>query len=179
MRDLRAKAASGDVSGLTRHAPRSWYRERWPWFLMAGPVAVVIGSAVTIWLAIASNDGLVADDYYKRGLAINQTLSRERLAAAADYRAQVTFSPRFDRMRIILSGSALPAALAVHFAHPTRAGMDQRARLPAIAPGIYEGSLPMPQAGSWRLIVQDEAATWRLHGECIVPAQVNITLQAQ
>ncbi|HSQ05122.1 MAG TPA: FixH family protein, partial [Burkholderiales bacterium] len=150
-----------------------------PWFLMTGPVAVVIASAATLWLAVASNDGLVADDYYKRGLAINQTLSRERRAAAAGYRAQVAFSPRFDRMRVVLSGSAMPVALTVRFAHPTRAGLDQLVRLPAMAPGIYEGSLAVPQPGSWRLIVQDDAGTWRLHGECIVPTQSSMTLQAQ
>ena len=34
------------------------------------------GGLITLWLAITSFDGLVADDYYKQGLAINQTLAR-------------------------------------------------------------------------------------------------------
>ena len=56
-----------------------WYREPWPWLLMAGPAAVVVAGFATLWLAVSSNDGLVADDYYKQGLAINQTLQREAL----------------------------------------------------------------------------------------------------
>jgi hypothetical protein len=178
-RVLSVENPSRHVSHVARHAARPWHRELWPWLLMSGPVAVVIASAATLWLSIASNDGLVADDYYKRGLAINQTLSREQRAAAGNYRAQVLFSNAFDRMRIVLSGEAMPAALDVRFVHATRAGLDQRVRLPAIAPGVYEASLRMPHAGSWRLIVQDEAGTWRLHGECIVPTQTTLTLQAQ
>ena len=53
---------------------KSWYREPWPWLLMMGPAIVIVAGFYTLWLAIQSNDGLVADDYYKRGLAINQTL---------------------------------------------------------------------------------------------------------
>ena len=40
-----------------------WYREPWPWILMAGPGIVIIGAVITIWLAVVSNDGLVTDDY--------------------------------------------------------------------------------------------------------------------
>ena len=25
-----------------------WYKQRWPWLLMAGPIAVVIAGAVTV-----------------------------------------------------------------------------------------------------------------------------------
>ena len=57
---------------------RPWYREPWPWILMAGPAAVIVAGAVTIWLAVSSSDGLVADDYYKRGLAIDQEIRRDQ-----------------------------------------------------------------------------------------------------
>jgi hypothetical protein len=41
--------------------PRPWYREPRPWILMAGPAAAVVAGAVTLWLALASADGIVAD----------------------------------------------------------------------------------------------------------------------
>jgi len=65
-----------------KHSP--WYREPWPWLLMAGPAVVVVAGFVTLWLAFNSDDGLVADDYDKRGQAIHQTLSRDRAAAALE-----------------------------------------------------------------------------------------------
>jgi hypothetical protein len=61
---------------------RPWYREPWPWILAAGPFIVVVAGIYTAWLAIKSNDGLVTDDYYKKGLAANQTIARNELAAS-------------------------------------------------------------------------------------------------
>jgi hypothetical protein len=34
----------------------------------------------TAWLAVKSNDGLVTDDYYRKGLAANQTIARSEQA---------------------------------------------------------------------------------------------------
>jgi len=44
---------------------RPWYREPWPWILMAGPAAVIVAGIFTMTLAYRTEDGLVADDYYK------------------------------------------------------------------------------------------------------------------
>ncbi len=167
------------VPGMRTRALRPWYRELWPWLLFSGPAIVVIAGLVTLWLAMASNDGLVADDYYKRGLAINRTLSREKQAAASGYRAQIAFGPAFDRVRIVLNGGSMPRALAIRMVHPTRAGLDRAAQLRAVASGVYEGPLAVPQPGNWHVIVEDDLATWRLHGDCSVPAQTTITLGGQ
>jgi uncharacterized protein len=42
-------------------APR-WYREPWPWLLMAGPAIVVVAGLYTAYLAVTTNDALVAGD---------------------------------------------------------------------------------------------------------------------
>ena len=72
----------------TLHAVTPWYRERWPWLLILGPAAVLVAGAITTWIAFASADGLVAEDYYKQGLGINRLLAREdtgrRLGVSAD-----------------------------------------------------------------------------------------------
>lgn len=52
-------------------APTPWYREPWPWLIMAGPAAVIVAGVYTTILAFSSTDGLAADDYYKQGLMIN------------------------------------------------------------------------------------------------------------
>ena len=95
---------------------------------MAGPAAVVLAGAVTIWIAIASSDGLVADDYYKRGLAINQVIHREEAAARYGMTARVEPSPGRIRVRVA-GGMPRPEALFVQLAHATRAGNDLRLRL--------------------------------------------------
>ena len=45
---------------------------------------MIVAGVYTTVLAFTSSDGLVADDYYKQGLAINKTLKREERARALD-----------------------------------------------------------------------------------------------
>jgi hypothetical protein len=58
-----------------------WYRQPWPWFLIALPAVAVVGSVATAVLAVRSNDEPVATDYYRRGLEINAKLARRERAA--------------------------------------------------------------------------------------------------
>lgn len=140
---------------------RPWFREPWPWILMAGPAAVVVAGAVTFWLALSTSDGLVADDYYKRGLAINQEIRRDR--AALDLGVTASVETRDGLLRVRLeSRSAAPEALFAQLVHATRAGHDQRLRLARSAPGVYEAALPELPAGRWRLVVEDPRGEWRI-----------------
>ena len=41
---------------------RPWYREPWPWVLIALPLSAVIASFFSLYLAIANPDYMVADD---------------------------------------------------------------------------------------------------------------------
>jgi hypothetical protein len=45
-----------------------WYRQFWPWFIIALPAAAVIASFFTLWLAISNPDYLVVDDEEYRRL---------------------------------------------------------------------------------------------------------------
>jgi len=39
-----------------------WYRQFWPWFIIALPAAAVIASFFTLWLALSNPDYVVVDD---------------------------------------------------------------------------------------------------------------------
>jgi len=161
---------------------RPWYRHRWPWLLMAGPAIVVVAGVVTLWLAVKSDDGLVADDYYKQGLAINQVIGRAERAAALALRATVSIAAD-GRVRAEVSGAgtadAAPETVTLLLAHPTRAGGDARAELRRAADGAYEGRLAPLATGRWRVIL--ESATWRLPATEIEgpPATVAIAARAR
>jgi hypothetical protein len=143
---------------------KPWYREPWPWLLMSGPIIVVIAGFFTLWLAVKSDDGLVADDYYKRGLAINQMLSRatraEQLAMGA--RAELGI----ESVRLTVTGAGvLPDTLRVRLVHPTRAVDDQVLEVRTVSSGVYAGALSAPIDGRRVVILEDLAKTWRLAGE--------------
>lgn len=164
---------------MIREPVPPWYREPWPWLLMAGPVAVIIAGIATTWIAVVSSDGLVVDDYYKQGLAINQTLERSALAAARGYRAEAVLAGegRSISLRLVSSaGAPLPETLQLRITHPTRAGRDGRILLRQRGPGRYEGVVPVLTAGRWILILEDMSFSWRLGGTVTMPAQTTITL---
>jgi hypothetical protein len=136
-----------------------WYREPWPWILMSGPAAVVVAGGATMWIAFASADGLVADDYYKQGLAINKRFAKEDEADRRGISADVHLAP--DRLRVELHGDA-PPALFVKLAHATRAGHDLRLRLSPVAPGAYEAEVGDLPRGHWHVIIEDPRGAWRI-----------------
>jgi hypothetical protein len=39
-----------------------WYRQFWPWFIIALPASAVIAGFITLWLAMSRPDHLVVDD---------------------------------------------------------------------------------------------------------------------
>ena len=38
-----------------------WYKQFWPWFIIALPASAVIASFITLWLAISNPDPMVVD----------------------------------------------------------------------------------------------------------------------
>jgi hypothetical protein len=147
-----------------RKASSPWYREPWPWILIAGPAAVVVASFFTLYLAIASSDGLVDGDYYKDGLAINQVLTREDAAERLGLAAQI--DPRDGRLSVRLQGrAAMPGTLALRLVYATRAGYDRSLLLARSADGSYQGALPPLRPGHWRIVIEDPRQQWRLAGE--------------
>lgn len=141
---------------------KPWYREPWPWILMSGPAAVLVAGAATTWIAFAGADGLVADDYYRRGLAINKVIAREQEAGRRGISAKIELLQ--SKIKIQVEGDA-PASLFVHLAHATRAGHDVRLRLAPVSAGVYEAALPELPRGRWHLVIEDPRGTWRIARE--------------
>lgn len=156
---------------MAAHEPLPWYRHRWPWLLMAGPAAVVVAGVVTTCLAIRSNDGLVDDDYYKQGLAVNQIAARDQAAARMGLSAELLSAEDKKRIRVVLrcrEGIRLPEAIGFRATHPTRSGIDQYIVLQGEGEGLYTGQVFQPFSERWHVTIEDEEKTWRLTGEWTV-----------
>lgn len=151
---------------------RPWYREPWPWILMAGPAIVVVAGIITAWIAISGSDGLVADDYYKQGLTVNQVLGRDKRAGELGVRAELMRSGL--QVRVLLSGGAgflAPDRLVVKLSHPTRGGEDQTLTLSAEGGGFYSGKLARGIGGRWGIAIEDPAGLWRLYGNWLTDVE--------
>lgn len=162
-----------------KHEAKPWYREPWPWILMAGPALVVVAGVVTAWIAVTTSDGMVEDDYYKSGLAINQTLEHDRAAQALGLKAQLMAGDDSSQIRLTLQGGetlALPQELRLKVLHPTRSGLDQEVMLKRQGEAWYTGKLSALEAARWRLTLEDAGRTWRLTGTWRLPKDRVVSL---
>ena len=140
---------------------KPWYREPWPWLLMAGPALVVAAAMATLYLALSSDDGVVADDYYKRGLVINRVLEREQRGVALGLRAEVAIAADGAvRVEMMGADTVAPETVLLKVTHATRAGLDRSATLARGGDGAYRGRIAPPPAGRWLVVLEGD--TWRL-----------------
>jgi len=158
---------------------RRWYREPWVWLLIALPMSAVIGGMITIYLAVTSSDGLVEDDYYKRGKTINLELARDQAAAHYELEALVRIDSPGGRVSVTLASRdhLQPGHVRLLLMHPTRAGYDQDVMLEPDWEGVYRGAVSPVSPASWH--VQLEADDWRLAGRVQLPQAMPLRLEPQ
>jgi hypothetical protein len=150
-------------SSRAERASLPWYRERWPVLLAAGPLTVVIASLCTAWIAVKSDDGLVAEDYYKRGLLINQKLKQNAPIGPAKLGATIEVADNGD-IRARLEGlpdlTAAPRTIRLKLSQPAQLAPAQIVSLMRDESGDYLGVLAAQAPGRW--IVGLESDAWRL-----------------
>jgi hypothetical protein len=136
-----------------------WYREPWPWIIFSGPAIVVVASLFSAWLALTHEDGVVAEDYYKQGLSINQMLRKGTTATTMG--VQADFRLEGGRVHIQLTGDS-PEYVNLRIVHPTRAGADQRIMLRRTGDGDYSGDMEPVSARHVQLYLEDMTSKWRV-----------------
>lgn len=147
--------------------PRPARKEPFVWLVVGIPALTVVAGFMTWWIAAQRADSDVAEDHYKRGLAINRVLEREQAAARAALQAQLQIqSDNVLTLRLTAgTGAALPEAVQVVLTHPVQARQDQRIALILNPDGLYRSARLRTvegYTGQWGLAV--EGPGWRLSG---------------
>lgn len=140
-----------------------WYKEFYVWMMIFFPALAVVAGTYTIILAFQSDDGLVVDDYYKKGLEINRTLERDQIAVDKQLKVVIELDSQLEEVSIMLTAAAgfvYPESLPVSFLHATRAGLDKEANLILVKENVYRGNLPKLNLGKWYVYIQYD--DWRL-----------------
>jgi len=154
-----------------------WFRQAWPWFLVSLPATAVIAGFITLWLAVVSDDGLVADDYYKQGLALQQSIVRDHEAARLGLAAKLRFEGGQVMLNLSSTETVLPPTVFLRLIHPTRPDMDRAISLVGDN-GNYTASTDALD-GRWQVLLEDESRAWRLTGTIELPAETEVRLAAQ
>lgn len=161
------------------NAIRAWYREPLVWMIIAIPLTAVVVGLTMLTIAIRTHDGLVVDDYYKKGKEINMSLARDHAAARRGLRGDGYLNAATQRVEVRLTAKvtgSLPDRLKVRWLHATRSGHDREQYLERGPTGQYAASFPELAPGRW--YVQVEALDWRLQGSLRAPAEVRFDLKA-
>jgi hypothetical protein len=167
---------------MTMATATPWWKQRWPWLLMAGPALVVVAGTYTGWLAFSQQDALVVGDYYKQGKAINQDLRRDRLASSLG----LSVSLGYDATQGLLAGQlrrrtddhGRTERLFVHLSHATLPEKDIKLVVQPDEFGMFQINLPMLERSRWVVLVEGEKRDWRLAGTWSWPGQREVTLSA-
>lgn len=157
----------------------SWYRMPLVWMLILIPTSAVVMGIVMIWLAISNDDGLVVDDYYKKGKTINKVLKRDIAAANYGLEAGIQFDYEQHQINMrLISGPDfdLPDEVIVHFFNATRTGLDKTGVFIHSGGNLYTAGLPELNQGRW--YIQVEANDWRLLDSLSVPGSSKIYIRA-
>lgn len=146
-----------------------WYRQFWPWFLMALPATVVVAGLSTWFIAAKNSDSLVIDDYYKQGLGINRQLAEDRRAQQWQITADMRIDAVVGEIMLIMQGEvdSWPQQLQLQLIHPTASEQDLAITVNKVTGNRYLGQLPQAINGRWyvQLNGTQPAGTWRLRGE--------------
>jgi hypothetical protein len=141
---------------------KPWYRQFWPWFLISLPLSAVLAGIATIIIAMDNPDGVVVDDYYKEGLAINQALHSEKMARQLNVAVSGQLTDKIIQLQLTGNIPA-PEQLLVHFIHPTKPNNDKSWVLNK-KNNLYIANVTPLMPANWHVKVETEHGLWRLNG---------------
>ncbi|KXI22666.1 FixH family protein [Photobacterium sanguinicancri] len=158
---------------------KPWYKQFWPWFLMAIPATSIIYSLSIVYVFSQNQVDLVAEDYYKKGKAINLDLSRLKVADALKLKASLQvvddqITVNFDKGEL----TQFPN-LRVTFTHRTLANRDFTQMVSADLKGSYHFNTSAPVQGPWFVEVEPFEGDWMLQGPVALPTSDPISLYGQ
>ena len=137
-----------------------WYRQFWPWFILAILGWGVVSASITLSVALKNPPHMMTGDYAKLGKALVDTHVRADRAEALGLAARLRAGRDAWMLQFAPEASELSAeALLLLVQHPTDSARDRQIVLRRSAPGEYRAdAIDIPDRG--RLIVSDLQQTW-------------------
>ena len=150
---------------------KPWYRQFWPWFLIALPGSAVVASLYTVSLAVRTTDSLVVTSQDGMDVVSRRHRAAEGLARDLGLRARIDIDMESGAIvATVRADSAVdwPKTLNLLLSHPAFAYRDQTVTLTAAIPDhdgnpTWSGHFVGVPDGRWYVVLNDEDK-WRLSG---------------
>lgn len=161
---------------LTTYDTKPWYRQFWPWFLIALPGTVVVAAITTVFIAFSGADDEVKDEYVSDGFAIEEVLDRDLKAKEYGLSAQFTWDAITGEIFLALAQSngsptlEFPEQIQLQLIHPASEALDHEIILSTIANRRYRADMENFTPGRYYLRLfslpgEPTSIQWRLQGE--------------
>ena len=150
---------------------KPWYRQFWPWFIIALPASAVVASLYTVSLAVRTTDSLVVTSEDGMDVVASRHLAAERFAAERGLGATLMIDLESGAIHATLTADTAvdwPKTLQLLFSHPAFANQDQHITMTAAMPDsdgnpVWSGHFIDVPGGRWYVVLAD-GETWRLSG---------------
>ncbi|WP_371193081.1 FixH family protein [Glaciecola sp. SC05] len=146
-----------------------WYKQFWPWFLIAIPLSSIIVGSFVIRFATDGTNSLVVDDYYKEGKAINARLDKIDLAREMGISTLLSVQQGNIELEFVSGAPKTGEALKLDFFHVTIEDRDFDVLLTRDANGIYRSNANNPIDGKWRLRLMPMNEEWKVQDRVNLP----------
>ena len=162
---------------MNTSSPQPWYRQFWPWFLIALPATAVIASVYTIFLAVKHEPTMVKENYYQEGLSINERIQQDKRATEMGVQANLLFSEATGKVNAFLSGKQpITESLILAISAPGDANLDRVYQLKAASDSLFISPLKEIPEGRFYVSLEPQDREWRLQGEITLPRLETLTL---
>jgi hypothetical protein len=166
---------------MVREDTKPWYRQFWPWFIIALPAASVVGGLTTLWISLQTTDSLVLQSDDDMQIVAERRVLAERLAADLNLAALLDIDLESGAVLTTLRAGDLPippASLELEFSHPAFADRDQRIVLSKAPPDevgnpVWSGHFVSLPDGRWYVALTSNDQ-WRLSGEWQGESQITL-----
>jgi hypothetical protein len=149
-----------------------WYKQFWPWFILAILGWGVVSATTTLVFAVRNPPQMMTGDYAKLGKALVDTHVRADRAEALGLDGRLIRSGSEMALQLqALDLDALGGSVMLLAQHPTDAGRDRQIVMNRQSDGRYLGEVDsLPPRG--RIIVSDLEQSWWISSEYQVDGDV-------
>lgn len=168
-------------SKMQREDTDPWYRQFWPWFIMALPASAVIAGLYTLWIAVQTTDSLVVRSDDGMNVVTERNTAAEKEARRLGLSANIDINLETGAVAVsVLSAAnaALPELLELNMRHPTMARRDASVELVRAMPNsrgeaTWAGHFLTPPAGR-NFLTLSSGNSWRLSAEWSGQPQIRL-----
>ena len=157
---------------MVREDTQPWYRQFWPWFIIALPAASVVAGLTTVWISMQTTDSLVVTSDDGMQIVATRRVNAEQLATELNLAALIDVDLDTGAVLAAMQSGDLeipPDALVLELSHPAFAERDQLITLHRAPPDsagnlVWSGHFVGIPDGRWYVTLKS-SDDWRLSGE--------------